>query len=199
MFLFVTVIRVTIPNGGVKITMKSAIIVAPDNRGLQPLCGIPVAVRLVLILRKLGFEAIHLIGGAETLQPVLSNLIPPHSFLPADLPDSAASAAERLDIPLNEPVLVLRANHVVDHRSLELFLKAGAGKTTAFMSGQGNLNGDGAYIAFPSHLATVIHTQSMTYSAMAWPADWEHLEKLGQSLKSIRMGTPPSVKTASPP
>lgn len=138
--------------------MKSAIIVAPDDRGLQPLYGIPVVVRLVLTLRKLGFEAIHVIGGAETLQSVLSNLISSHSFHAANQPDSAASAAERLEIPLNEPVLALRANHVVDRRSLGLFLKAGAGKTAVFMSGQGNLNGDGAYIALPSHLATVIHT-----------------------------------------
>jgi phosphatidylglycerophosphate synthase len=138
--------------------MKSTIIVAPDDRGLHPLYGIPVVTRLVLILRKLRFEAIHVIGGAETLQSVLSDLIPSHSFHPADRPDSAASAAERLEIPLNEPVLALRANHVVDRRSLGLFLKAGADKTAAFMSGQGNLNGDGAYLALPSHLATVIHT-----------------------------------------
>jgi phosphatidylglycerophosphate synthase len=158
MFLFVTVVGASIPNGGIKITMKSAIIVAPDDRGLLPLYGIPVVGRLVLILKKLELEAIHVIGEAGTLQPVLSNLIPPHSFQPADGPDSAATAAERLQIPPDEPVLVLRANHVVDRRSLELFLKAGAGETAAFMSGQGNLNGDGAYITLPSHLAAVIHT-----------------------------------------
>ncbi len=138
--------------------MKSAVIAAPDDRGLLPMYGIPVVVRLVLTLKKLGFEAIHVIGGAETLQSALSNLIPSHSFQPADRPDSAASAAERLEIPLNEPVLALRANHVVDLRSLGLFLKAGAGKTVAFMSGKGNLPGDGAYIALPAHLSTVIRT-----------------------------------------
>ncbi len=138
--------------------MKSAIIAAPDDRGLLPMYGIPVVVRLVLTLKKLGFEAIHVIGGAETLQSALSNLIPSHSFQPADRPDSAASAAERLEIPLDEPVLALRANHVVDLRSLGLFLKAGAGKAVAFMSGKGNLPGDGAYIALPSHLAAVVRT-----------------------------------------
>ncbi len=150
--------------------MKSAIIVAPDGRGLQPLYGIPVVARLVLILRKLGFEAIHVIG-TETLQSVLSDLIPSHSFHAAGRPDSAASAAERLEIPFNEPVLVLSANHVVDRRSLELFLKAGTGKTTAFMSGQGNLNGDGAYISLPSHLSTVIHTLWTSTAEEVQPLD----------------------------
>ena len=39
----------------------------------------------------------------------------------------------------------------------------------------------------------------MMYSAMARPADWQHLEKLGQSLKSINSGPLPSARTASPP
>jgi len=152
--------------------MKSAIIVAPDGSGLLPLYGIPVVTRLVLILKKLGFEAIHVIG-AETLQSVLSDLIPLHSFHAADGPDSAASAAERLEIPLSEPVLVLRANHVVDFRSLGLFLKAGAGKTVAFLSGRGNLKGDGAYIGLPSHFATII------------PALWTPTAEEAQPLENV--------------
>jgi phosphatidylglycerophosphate synthase len=138
--------------------VKSAIIVAPDDSGLRPLFGIPVVRRLVLILRKLGFETIHIIGRVETLQPVLSDLLPSHSFQQADRHDSAASAAERLEISTNERVLVLRANHVVDARSLRVFLKAETDKTAALMSSQGNRNGNGVYFALPSRLGTVIRT-----------------------------------------
>ena len=148
--------------------IKSAIILAPNDNGLQPLFGIPVVRRLVLILRKLGIDPINVIGRVDTLQPVLSGLIPPHSFQPADRPDSAVSAAERLEMPADEGVLVLRANHVVDSRSLGTLLEEGTGKQTAIMSGQGNRIGDGAYVALPSRLAALIHT--------LWSSDVEELQ-----------------------
>ena len=157
MFLFVTVDAHGIPEGEVKI-MQSAIIVAPDDSGLQPLFGIPVVRRLVLILRKLGIASIHVIGRTEALQPVLSGLIAPHSFQPADRADSAVSASDRLDLPVAGQVVVLRANHVVDSRSLGTLLQAGGGKAAVFMSGQGNRTADGAYVVPPSCLATVIRS-----------------------------------------
>ncbi|MFZ2447126.1 MAG: CDP-alcohol phosphatidyltransferase family protein [Syntrophobacteraceae bacterium] len=136
--------------------VKSAIIVAPDDSGLQPLFGIPVVRRLVLILRKLGIGSIHVIGRTEALRPVLTGLIPPRFFQPADGPDAAVSAADRLDLPVDGRVAVLRANHAVDSRSLGILLRAGDGKEAAIMSGQGDRIGDGAYVAPPSHLAAVI-------------------------------------------
>jgi len=136
--------------------MKSAIIVAPDDSGLQPLFGIPVVTRLVLIIRKLGIESIYVIGQIEILRPALSGLIPPHSFLQSDEPELAASTADRLEIGADERVLVLRANHAVDKRSLGILLQSGAGKEAVFMGSQGNRTGDGAYVVLPSRVAAVI-------------------------------------------
>ncbi len=136
--------------------IKSAIVLAPDDSGIQPLFGIPVARRLVLILQKLGIDSIHVIGRVETLQPVLCDLLPPESFEPAGQPDSAVSAAERLQIPADETVLMLRANHVVDSRSLGILLQAGAGRQAAITGGQGSGTGDGAYVVLPSRLGGLI-------------------------------------------
>ena len=99
-----------------------------------------------------------LLGGSRLCSRCSPCSSPRSRFRRPDLPDSAVSAAERLEIPADKPVLILRANHVVDSRSLGTLLRAGAGKEAAIMCGQGNRIGDGAYVALPSRLATVLRT-----------------------------------------
>lgn len=135
--------------------VKSAIIIAPDDNGLVPLFGIAVAGRLVRIMRSLGIESIHIIGRVEPLRPLLSGLIPDPSFLPADGPDSAVAAADLLKIPADERILVLRANHALDSRSLGTLFQTRTDKQIAYVSGRGNRTADGAYVTYPSNLLTV--------------------------------------------
>lgn len=135
--------------------VNSAIIVAADDNGLASLFGVQVARRLIIILRKIGIESIYIVGRVEPLRPLLTGLVPDHAFLPSEGPDSALTAVDRLGISEQERVLVLKANHALDSRSLGPLLQAGAEKKMASISGGANRGGDAAYLACPSELLTV--------------------------------------------
>jgi phosphatidylglycerophosphate synthase len=174
--------------------VNSAIIVAPDDNGLASLFGIRVAERLIRILRKIGIESIYIVGRVEPLRPLLSGLIPDHAFLPSDGPDSAVTAVNPLEISARERVLVLKANHALDSRSLGPLLQAGAQKKIAFCSGGGNRIGDGAYLACPSELLTVFQA--------LWTS--QPRESLTEAVAVVAVdglpfsvdGTAPSLRTA---
>ena len=136
--------------------IKSVIIVAPDDGGIRPVFGIPAVRRLVLILKKLGFESINIIGNIEPIEQLLTDLIPSNCFHHADRADSAIKAAEELGSEYNERTLVMKANLVIDRRSLADFLeKEGEVRATLFLTGAEGKVGDGAYLALPDEVTDI--------------------------------------------
>ncbi|MGV8074727.1 MAG: CDP-alcohol phosphatidyltransferase family protein [Syntrophobacteraceae bacterium] len=160
--------------------IKSAVIVAPDDGGIQPVFGIPAVRRLVLILKKLGFESIKIIGNIEPIELLLTDLVPSYCFYPADRADSAAKAAGALGFEYNERILVMRANLVLDRRSFANFLeKEGEDRVTLFLTGAEGKAGEGAYLALPAEVADIF--------PLLWASSAEKLSVPGymQSLASI--------------
>lgn len=91
-----------------------AIILAPDDKGLQKVFGISSARRLALLIQKLGIEEIHIVG--KTLQPNLSDLVLQERFHPAEGSVSLVRKAEKLALPDRRRGLTLKANQVVVKR-----------------------------------------------------------------------------------
>ncbi len=104
---------------------KIAIILAPDDKGLRAVFGIPAVRRLTLLALQLGLREIHIIGQVKALQPILSDLVPPERFHPAEEPASLGRVVERLALPDQQRVLVLKANHVIDRGSLTRLTESG--------------------------------------------------------------------------
>ena len=56
--------------------VKTALILAIDKKGLQPVFGVPAVRRLVLLLSGMGLEEVHVVGNQGSLSPILSDLLP---------------------------------------------------------------------------------------------------------------------------
>lgn len=95
---------------------KIAIILAPDDKGLQKVFGISSVRRLALLIQKLGIEEIHFVGQVKTLQPNLSDLVPQERFHPAEGSASLVRIAEKVALPDRRRVLTLIANQVIVKR-----------------------------------------------------------------------------------
>jgi len=112
---------------------EMAIILARDDKGLVTVFGIPAARRLVLLALQLGLKEIHIIGQVKSLRPVLSDLLPLERFHPVDNAASLGQVVERLALPAQQRVLVLKANHVIDRSSLTRLIEAGDHSGLYFM------------------------------------------------------------------
>ena len=76
-------------------TKKIAVILAPDDKGLRTVFGIPTVRRLILLLQEAGLTEIHIIGRVEAFKPILSDRLSPEKFHPAKDPASLGRALER--------------------------------------------------------------------------------------------------------
>jgi phosphatidylglycerophosphate synthase len=96
--------------------VKTALILAIDEKGLQPVFGVPAVRRLVLLLSGMGFEEVHVVGSRGSLSPILSDLVPPER---SHDPGNPIELNEMLKGPcFSDQVLVLMGNLVVDRGSL---------------------------------------------------------------------------------
>lgn len=102
--------------------VETAIILAFDDEGTGPVFGIPATRRLVLLLVRLGFSDIHLVGRVSSFIPLLSDLIPQRSFHALERDESPERVTQELGIPRTERVMVMDANLVADRSSLAGFL-----------------------------------------------------------------------------
>lgn len=142
---------------GKRTRAQTAIILAPDEKGLQPLFGIPSVRRLALLARQIGLEAVHVIGHTDLVTPFLMDVIPESNFHKADgliLPDAII---ERMSLPDNKQVLVFRSNLVIDRRSLTALLETGRERDLSLMEAPGNNGQQGAFLVSPSNLAPTLH------------------------------------------
>ncbi len=104
--------------------VKAALILAHDERGLHPVFGLPAVRRLVLLIRRAGIEAVHIASRQESIFSTLSDLIPTEAFHVVLDSRELDDIVGRMDIREGERVLVVRADHVVDGKSLSAFIHA---------------------------------------------------------------------------
>lgn len=135
---------------------KKAIILAPDEEGVRAVFGIPAVRRLILLIQKLGVREIHLIGRVKSLQQILSDLIPPERFHPAQDPASLERVVKNLSLPAQQAVLVLKSNHVMDRGSLAQLAEAGNHSSLYFMEALGKDKTERLYCAPPSRLVPIL-------------------------------------------
>lgn len=136
--------------------VKSAIILANDNKGLQPVFGMPAVRRLVLLARKIGLETVHIVSGTETIFGVLSDLLPPQSFHVVEDPGRIDRAIQDMDLSDGEGVLVARADHVVDRWSLTRLVQGSAGTSLSSLNRDGGRNDEGIYVASTDELPELL-------------------------------------------
>ncbi len=136
---------------------KVAIIMAPDDKGLQKVFGIPAVRRLILLIQKLDLNEIHIIGQTKPLQPILSDLIPPERFHPVETPGALEEVIQEIALDPSRRVLVLKASQVIDRPSLARLLDAAESlRPQAYMLARGEINGERIYSIMPSELVPIL-------------------------------------------
>ena len=136
--------------------MRTAVILAPDERGMLKAFGIPSVLRMAVVASKVGIERILVIGKLNSLIPILSHLVPLPNFYVVESVDMLGQVIQGLEIDGLEGILVMRADYVVDRRSIAHFLETAEEPGISFMEAAGAGNGDGLYLASPSDLAAVL-------------------------------------------
>ncbi len=147
---------------------KTAIILAVNDDGLQPVFSTPAVRRLILLLRRMGIDRVHLFGLIHPLVPILEDLVPAPNFHQLDGPTEVAKAVNALVLSDRERVLILTANLVIDQYSLSRFLSAEKSNTDLFiMPANGGSGTDGLYLGGPSDLVPILKG---LWSANMFPA-----------------------------
>lgn len=136
--------------------IKTAIILAPDDKGLQPIFGIPVVRRLSLLLDQIGFESIHIVGHVNSLIPIFSDLTTSPSFHQVEGPALLDQVVEKLALSKEETVLVLKANYVIDRYSLTQLMRAADNSNRYFMEAKGNNPLEGFYLVHSDDLVPLL-------------------------------------------
>jgi phosphatidylglycerophosphate synthase len=147
--------------------VKTAIILAFDDEGMKPVFGIPATRRLVLILARLGFSDIHLVGRVSSFIPMLSDFLPGRSFHALEREASPERVARALGALRAERVLVLKANYVTDRSTIAHFLHCSDESAVCRMEVRAARDtNDGLYLVDQSHLLPLIH-------ALWWHRDFD--------------------------
>lgn len=135
--------------------LKTAIIVAPDERGRLPVFGVPAVRRLTLLVRQVGLKVVY-VGRTDSLLATVSDLSSPRVFYRVDDPSQLGRVVQGLGLSDAEQVLVMKANHVVDIGSLRRLIETAAWTDLYFMASGRNGSADGIYIASPVDLVSVL-------------------------------------------
>ena len=157
----------------------TALILAPNDGGLQQVFGLPVVRRLVLLMRGAGIETVQIVSRNESILATPSGLISPdvrHVVRDAEELDDVVS---KIIVGRHERVLVARADLVVDRRSLSLLVQAAERSADeeciyVLRSGEGS-HLEGIYAAGNDALASVAHaiwSSETSDSAILEKAEW---------------------------
>lgn len=176
--------------------VKSALIFADDASGLQQVYGIPAIRRLVLLVRLLGFDRIHIIGRDMGLLPVVSDLIGIDAFhLPED-GSPLSSMVEKLRFDEEEFVLVLKASHVIDRWSLERLIQAQKGQKVSFLEKGGEAGDETIFFVKATYLLPLLDSlRSSKGPEAGLEADAVHI-KAGSGLPELLNGGHEKIKAA---
>jgi phosphatidylglycerophosphate synthase len=140
--------------------VRTAIILAFDDEGMEPVFGIPATRRLVSLLVRLGFGDIHLVGRVSCFIPILSDLVPQQSFHPTETEESLERVGQELGSLPGDKVMVLGANHVADRHSLTHFLRSSDDATISHLEVTAtNGMGDGLYLVDQRNLMPLIRAK----------------------------------------
>lgn len=126
--------------------IKTAIILAPDEKGELPVFGISVIRRIVLLVRQIGIQTIYVVGRVNPLRPIVSDLLTPIAFHQVEDPELLDRVLNSLAIPGGERVLALKANHVVDKYSLTRLMEAAAAQNLYSLRTKEKGETDGIYV-----------------------------------------------------
>jgi phosphatidylglycerophosphate synthase len=137
---------------------KMAIILAPDENGLQLVYGIPVIRRLVLLVRRAGIRSVHVAGRLKPYLSVLSNLVPAQAIHEIDSPESLPRVVEHIAFLDEQKVLALRANLVIDSPSLGRLLQDENNKDIVFLAGNRKAGADLLFLATRSHILSILQS-----------------------------------------
>ncbi|HSR11823.1 MAG TPA: CDP-alcohol phosphatidyltransferase family protein [Thermodesulfobacteriota bacterium] len=126
--------------------IEMAVIMAPDEKGLREIFGIPAIRRLALLLARRGIREIHVVGPRHVLappsghagRPLLSDIIPADRFHFAEDESSLDRAAKEMESRGPRKALLVRANHVIDKMSLERLTPRENGRGISFMGVSGD-------------------------------------------------------------
>ncbi len=136
---------------------RTAIILAPDDKGSHEIFGAPAVRRLVLAATRLGFDNIHLVGEVAALAPLLSGLLPRQCLHPLKADEPFNRVTGEISLPDEGKVLVMRAHHVIDKSALSRFLESCDGPAIQHLPAEGGSTaGDGFYLAEPCDLMPVM-------------------------------------------
>jgi phosphatidylglycerophosphate synthase len=165
--------------------IRTAVILATDEKGLQQVFGIPAVRRLIVLTRQVGLEAVHIVGHVSSLLPVISDLISAKAVHQVEDPALLDRVVQKLNVSDGEGVLVLRANHVVDRFSLTRLIEMGE-KPGLYLLGANRESGvDGIYIASPTDLTSLLRA--------LWLCDTSKLEILDRAQHVEGVSGLPSV------
>lgn len=136
---------------------KTALILAPNERCLQPVYGIPVLRRLVLILLQLGFENVRIIGQTHLFASIVGDRIPSRSFNPCAGVDSLDAILEGLELQTRGPVLLLCGEVIIDRYTLAQLLNVSEEKPVCLTKSKGGSPLERVYLASGNHIAPLVH------------------------------------------
>jgi phosphatidylglycerophosphate synthase len=142
-----------------QIMVNTAIILAFDDEGTEPVFGVPAARRLVLVLGRLGLDNIHLVGQVNPYIPILSDLLPRSCFHALAKEKPLETLVHELEGLRAERMMVLKANHVADKHSLAHFIRYGESSAVCCVAANSaDESGDGIYLVDRCHLPPLIHS-----------------------------------------
>lgn len=136
--------------------MKTALIIASNDNGLQPVFRVPNIRRLILLATRLGFDNVHIVGRINSIASAVSDLLPGSSLHTAEEPAQAKDVLQQMNLNEQERVLILKADVVIDRLSLSEFLEGAQSVRTARMELASNGTPDGIYMSHPDHLSEIL-------------------------------------------
>ncbi len=109
--------------------VKAAFILAKEKEAMQPVFGIPAVQRLVFLMDRLGIETVQVLTVDESMASVLSDLLPQRTIHIFDGREALPEILGNLHFAERDCVLVVKAHHVIDQKSLTEFTRTVEGGT----------------------------------------------------------------------
>ena len=125
----------------------TTLILAPDEKGLQPVFGVPAVRRLVLLVLQMGLRSVRVVSRQGPIPPAISDLISPDAFHVVDKPEELKRILQIVDLGEEAQVLVLRSNHVIDRWSLARFVHGSGREGIHTLTEDGKRSIGGIFIA----------------------------------------------------
>jgi phosphatidylglycerophosphate synthase len=136
--------------------VKTAIILAPDEKGLQLVYGIPAVRRLVLLAHRSGIQSVQVVGRSKPYLSVLSDLVPVNAFHEVEDRALLAPLVESLGFQDGERVLALRANLVIDAPSIARMIEEENKKKSVLLTSLEKNGTDRLFMASASNILPIL-------------------------------------------